>query len=124
QTWQGVRTFPEAPTVQQQQAAAASNDALRNARLQISFDGQQTVDTPLGEFFGSGFGRYKVRSLFYGIDPDPSGYFSSWWPMPYRQSATITLVNNSTTPITNGEALVTAAPAASWARDLGPNGNA
>jgi len=124
QTFAGERIFPEAPTAQQQQAVAASNDALRNARLRISFDGQQTVDSPLGEFFGSSFGRYKVRSLFYGIDPDPSGYFSSWWPMPYRQSATITLVNNSTTPITDGQALVTSAPSDSVGAALGPQGNA
>jgi len=75
QTFAGVRTFSTAPTAQQQQAVAASNDALRNARLRISFDGQQTVDSPLGEFFGSSFGRYTVRSLFTAIDPDPNGYF-------------------------------------------------
>jgi len=121
QTFAGVRTFSYAPSMQQQQTVAASSEVLRDTRLRISFDGQQTVDSPLDEFFGSSFGRYQVRSLFTAIDLDPNGYFSSWWPMPYRQSATITLVNNSTTPITGGQLLVTSALSNTWATALDPD---
>src|SRR5690625_6828602 len=35
------------------------SDLLAQVRLQISFDGELTVDAPLGEFFGSGLGWYE-----------------------------------------------------------------
>ena len=36
---------------------------LNGLRLRITFDGRQTVDSPVGEFFGSGLGERNVRSL-------------------------------------------------------------
>jgi hypothetical protein len=50
QTWQGFRTFSYPVDAQ---TAANSLAVLSGARLQISFDGQTTVDAPIGEFFGS-----------------------------------------------------------------------
>jgi hypothetical protein len=45
---------------------------LSGARLQITFDGQTTVDAPIGEFFGSGLGKYDVRTLMFSIDKQQS----------------------------------------------------
>lgn len=81
---------------------------LRGARLQISFDGRRTVDSPLGEFFGSGVAPATVRALMFA--QGPSGALSSWWPMPFRRTATVSLVNASRTRLSGGQALVSHAP--------------
>ena len=119
QTWQGTNTFSYP---QDEAAVLASNDVLQHARLRISFDGKQTVDAPLGEFFGSGLGLYKVQALMYGIDAD-TGTLSAWWPMPFRTDATIELYNGSQHAITSGDASVTSAIFEPQAAALGPAGN-
>jgi len=80
---------------------------LRGARLQISFDGRRTVDSPLGEFFGSGVAPATVRALTFA---QGAGALSAWWPMPFRRAATVSLVNASSTRLTAARALVTHAP--------------
>ncbi|MGB9184207.1 MAG: DUF2961 domain-containing protein [Solirubrobacteraceae bacterium] len=117
QTFAGVRNFCYPPSTQSQAAVLASDDVLQHARLRISFDGQQTVDAPLGQFFGSGLGLYEVRALMYGIDP-ASHTLSSWWPMPYRHDATVELYNGSQHAITSGVATLTSARSRSAADDL------
>ncbi|TWP54145.1 DUF2961 domain-containing protein [Lentzea tibetensis] len=62
-----------------------------NLRLRITFDGRTTVDSPVGEFFGSALSQAAVRSLMFAMSAD--GWHSSWWPMPYRSSAQVELVN-------------------------------
>lgn len=123
QTWEGERNFCYPPTNGDPAALAASNDVLSHVRLRISFDGTQTVDAPLGEFFGTGLGFNPVRSLMYGVDTD-THWLSAWWPMPYRDSATVTLYNGSQQTVTNGEADVTSAESADVVGQLGPNGQA
>lgn len=63
-TWQGVRAFSYSVDAQ---TLANSAAVLDGARLQIVFDGQTTVDAPIGEFFGSGLGKYDVRTLMFSI---------------------------------------------------------
>ena len=118
----GTREF--LPATDSPAAVSATDDILANARLRISFDGKQTVDVPLGQFFGSGLGKWQVRSLFDAVDGGQGGWMSSWWPMPYVHDATITLVNDSQQPISSATAQVTLAPGAQWAAELGPNGHA
>lgn len=118
QTWQGSWTFCYPPPVDDDPAVVASNEVLRDARVRISFDGQRTVDAPLGEFFGSGLGEYPVRTLMYGMDTGPDGWYSAWWPMPYRHNATVDLYNGSRHTITSGTAEVTSAPSAQPADTL------
>jgi D-arabinan exo alpha-(1,3)/(1,5)-arabinofuranosidase (non-reducing end) len=89
---------------------------LEGARLRIAFDGRTTVDAPLGEFFGSGLGEAPVRSLMFAMDPD--GWYRAWWPMPYRRSAVVELVNESDRPIDAADARVT------WARGDRTRGDA
>ncbi|MDX6235418.1 MAG: hypothetical protein QOG10_233 [Kribbellaceae bacterium] len=101
-----------------------SDATLAGLRLQISFDGRTTVDSPVGEFFGTGLGAYSVKSLMFAADPAAGGWFTSWWPMPFRESASVVLVNGSNQTVGNIEVQVTSAPDARWTTDLAPGGPA
>ncbi len=109
QTWQGQRTFDYPLGSSQLSALGKTRKLLDGLRLRISFDGETTVDSPLGEFFGSGFGLVPVRSLMFGIDPD-AHTFSAWWPMPYASHAVVQLYNGSSMPVPGVRADITAAP--------------
>ncbi|GLY91910.1 DUF2961 domain-containing protein [Actinoallomurus iriomotensis] len=100
-----------------------SDDTLDKVRLRISFDGRTTVDAPIGEFFGVGLGEQKVSSLLFAVDP-ASGWYSAWWPMPYRRSATVTLVNGTAHALSGISVELTSAPDAQWTDALAPNGPA
>ncbi|MGW5643265.1 glycoside hydrolase family 172 protein [Saccharopolyspora sp. NPDC003752] len=90
---------------------AASDEVLSTARIRITFDGQTTVDAPIGEFFGTGLGEYDVRSLMTSVDPGLDGWYTSWWPMPFAQNAVVEVVNGGGIPITGATAEVISAPA-------------
>ncbi len=119
-TFQGLRAFSYPVDA----TTAANNMAvLENARLQIVFDGQTTVDAPIGEFFGSGLGKYDVRTLLFSIDnSSPNGWYTAWWPMPFAQSAIVQIVNGSGVPIQAGKIEVTSVSNPAIASTLGPNG--
>jgi hypothetical protein len=123
QQWSGRNSITYPPTPEQEAAVRASDETLAKVRLRISFDGAQTVDAPLGEFFGSGLGEYPVKSLFFAMDTADDGWYSSWWPMPYRHNATVTLVNDSPHPLSGGSVEVTAAQDGRWAHDMAPHGS-
>jgi Protein of unknown function (DUF2961) len=57
--------------------------SISRARLTIAFDGRQTVDAPLAALLGGGG---TVRSL---LAAQGGRTALAWWPMPFRQSATI-----------------------------------
>ncbi|GAA1608354.1 hypothetical protein GCM10009804_75190 [Kribbella hippodromi] len=95
-----------------------SDAQLAGLRLKIAFDGRTTVDSPVGEFFGTGLGAYAVKSLMFAADPAPGGWFTSWWPMPYRSSATVSLINQSGAPIGDVELQLSSAPDSKWTTDL------
>jgi hypothetical protein len=99
-------------------------DALRGLRLLASFDGRQTVNAPLGEFFGSGLGRARVRALLFAMDPRAGGWATSWWPMPYGGRAVVRLRNASHSDVAAGDLRLTAARSPRWRAALGPRGNA
>jgi len=66
----------------------------RDAVLRFYWDGEESpsIETPLGDFFCNGHGlRYPVNSLM--VTVNPSGGFNSYWPMPFRKSARITIEN-------------------------------
>jgi Protein of unknown function (DUF2961) len=120
-TWQGVRNFSYPVDAQ---TVANSMAVLEGARLQILFDGQKTVDAPIGEFFGTGLGKYDVRTLMFSIDnSSPNGWYTTWWPMPFGQSAVVQIVNNSGVPIQGGKIEVTTGQSPGLASQLGPNGS-
>lgn len=97
---------------------AESQAVLNGLRLRITFDGRTTVDAAVGEFFGSGSGRYPTRSLLSSVDTVDNGAFTSWWPMPYARSANVQLVNTSGVPVTGGSLRVSSAPEQSVAGGL------
>ena len=67
---------------------------LRNLVFRIYWDGEDTpsVEVPLGDFFCNGFGaKTAVDSLM--ITVAPVGGFNSYWPMPFRKHALMTITN-------------------------------
>lgn len=93
---------------------------LIGLRLQIEFDGKTMVDSPLGEFFGAGLGANPVRSLMFAtsVAPDGSLVLSDWWPMPFAESARVSLVNSGTDPVTGIDSDVVTTPDTQWAPAL------
>jgi hypothetical protein len=72
----------------------AHPDWWRRLVLRMYWDGEETpsVETPLGDFFCSGWcRRCNVSSL--PIAVNPAGGFNSYWEMPFHKSARITLEN-------------------------------
>ncbi len=122
QSYAGSRTAAYAPTAQQQAAVLASDDVVQGVRLRITFDGQRTVDAPLGEFFGSGRQLSPVRALMDGMDP-VTKTLSSWWSMPYLQNATVELYNGSKHAVSSGVSSITSSADRQVADRLGPAGN-
>ncbi len=66
--------------------------ALRKIVLTMQFDRQQTVESPLGDFFGTAPGPNPYASLMCGIEKD--GEMWSHWHMPFRRNAVITFHNH------------------------------
>ncbi|WP_246281905.1 glycoside hydrolase family 172 protein [Fodinicola acaciae] len=55
-------------------------------------DSQPAVEVPLGDFFCNGWGQFsQVSSLPVAVNPN--GGFNSYWEMPFRRAAKITLEN-------------------------------
>jgi hypothetical protein len=66
----------------------------RQVVLRMYWDGEETpsVETPLGDFFCSGWcERANIASL--PIAVNPAGGFNSYWELPFRTSARITVEN-------------------------------
>jgi hypothetical protein len=62
--------------------------------LRIYWDGETTpsVEVPVGDFFASGWGRYaQISSLAVAVNPGSA--FNSYWVMPFRKAARITMEN-------------------------------
>jgi hypothetical protein len=68
--------------------------------IRCYWDGEETpsVEAPLGDLFCNGWGvRCNVNSL--PIAVNPAGGFNSYWEMPFRKHARITVENLSPDPI-------------------------
>src|SRR5690606_33648982 len=107
QTWQGQQTYQLPPDRSDEDEVIRSDELLQGLRLRMSFDGEQTVDAPVGEFFGSGLGEADVQSLMYAMETGEDGSYYSWWPMPFLRVATVELVNTSDHTLSSGDASVT-----------------
>ncbi|WP_144127294.1 DUF2961 domain-containing protein [Catellatospora sichuanensis] len=104
--------------------ASATPAVLAGLRLRITFDGRRTVDSPIGEFFGSGLAERQVRALMFAMDAAPGGWYSSWWPMPLRSTANVELVNSTGQAVNGVGVEVTSAPGAWWTDLLAATGDA
>jgi len=72
-------------------APGTSEQSLRALVLRMSFDGAQTVEVPLGDFFGTAPGQSPFQTLPLAISE--SHEMSSRWVMPFRQSARVQVLN-------------------------------
>jgi D-arabinan exo alpha-(1,3)/(1,5)-arabinofuranosidase (non-reducing end) len=62
--------------------------------LRMYWDGEKepSVEVPLGDFFAMGWGKYaRISSL--AVCVNPGSAFNSYWPMPFRHEARITIEN-------------------------------
>lgn len=72
--------------------ASVHPTALRGVVLRMRFDGEQTVETPLADFFGAGPSPAEYTSL--PLEIDASGRrLSSYFPMPFEREAEISFEN-------------------------------
>ena len=68
--------------------------------LRIYWDNETdpSVEVPVGDFFAMGWGEYaRVSSL--AICVNPGSAFNSYWPMPFRKKAKLTLENLDDKPV-------------------------
>jgi hypothetical protein len=69
--------------------------------LRMYWDGesQPSVEVPVGDFFANGWGKFApVASL--AVCVNPGSGFNSYWEMPFRKSARITMENLDEKPMT------------------------
>jgi hypothetical protein len=69
--------------------------------LRMYWDGETdpSVEVPVGDFFAMGWGKYaRISSL--AICVNPGSAFNSYWPMPFRKKARMTLENLDDKPMT------------------------
>jgi hypothetical protein len=88
-----VARFHAAVDATQEQIEAA----LRSLVVRMTFDGEQTVEAPLGDFFGAAPGVNPFTSLPLGVAKDGSMYCH--WIMPFQEAAEITLSNLGPSPV-------------------------
>ncbi|MDQ1087000.1 glycoside hydrolase family 172 protein [Siphonobacter sp. SORGH_AS_1065] len=66
----------------------------RYSILRFYWDGEKTpsVEVPVGDFFGMGWGEYApLNSL--AVTVNPGSAFNCYWPMPFRKKCRITMEN-------------------------------
>jgi hypothetical protein len=66
----------------------------RDLIIRMYWDGEEapSVESPVGDLFCNGFNT-RANVLALPINVNPSGGFNSYFPMPFRQHATITVEN-------------------------------
>jgi hypothetical protein len=73
----------------------------RSLIIRCYWDGekQPSVEAPVSDFFGMGFGKWKdFISMPLNMT---SGGYNSYWPMPFHRSARITVENRGKLPVSN-----------------------
>jgi hypothetical protein len=85
--------------LQMRGSGTPSDAQLDGLRLRIRYDNAPgtAVDVPVSQFFGVGHGRADYKSVPMGVKGDGSYY--SYWPMPFRNGATVELYNSTGAPI-------------------------
>lgn len=74
---------------------------LRGLAIRAWWDGQAhpSIECPLGDFFGIGFGMHKdFVSLPLQMSPQDGRGMNCWWPMPF-DAARIEIVNDNPEPV-------------------------
>jgi len=65
--------------------------ALRDIILKCTFDGEQTIWCPIGDFFGTGYELHPSETYYTKVEKD--GTMSVSWIMPYQKKCKITFEN-------------------------------
>jgi len=84
--WVTLTTFPD------------RTDPLRSIVLRMYWDGEESpsVDVPIGDFFGVGFGmRRNYSSAPLDMSPEDGKAMNCWFPMPFGRGARFEVVNES-----------------------------
>ena len=71
--------------------AANQEQALRSTVMEISFDGEKTVWTPVGDFFGIGYMPLYTSTWYTQVEK--GGLMSAFWVMPFEKECVITFHN-------------------------------
>jgi hypothetical protein len=69
--------------------------------LRMYWDDEEapSVEVPVGDFYSMGWGKYSpITSL--AVCVNPGSAFNSYWPMPFRRKAKLTLENLDSKPMT------------------------
>ncbi len=109
--WSGSLSsrYPPGSSSDEEMAAMIKNsNILKNVNLQIYFDGETTpsVDAPVGLFFGIGtINAINFQSLPVGVNKTTDQMYC-YFPMPFRNSFELKLVNNSDYDLSNVDATV------------------
>ena len=72
-------------------APGTDPQSLRTTVIEMEFDGEKTVWCPLGDFFGTGYQLRHLNTWYSAVDP--VGLLRSFWVMPFRNGATLTIHN-------------------------------
>lgn len=81
--------------------------ALRALIVAMTFDDEQTVWCPVGDFFGSGAGSNPMNNWYQTVREN--GAMISRWVMPYARSGAIVLENLGDTPVEGTLEILTSA---------------
>jgi hypothetical protein len=71
--------------------------AYRSTVLQITFDGERTVWSPIGDFFGTGYQLRPYKTFHTAALED--GSLKSFWLMPFRKEAVVEIINYGDQPV-------------------------
>jgi len=76
-------------------------DHWRSLLLRAHWDSDPApaIEVPVGDFFGQGWGKFAQLSSAM-IAVNPHGGMNSYWPMPFRSAARLTLENLAPNPAT------------------------
>jgi hypothetical protein len=86
-------------TIQHIWMTPTGNWRLSILRMYWDDEKQPSVEVPVGDFFAMGWGKYaRISSL--AVCVNPGSGFNSYWPMPFRRNARITLENLDSKPMT------------------------
>ncbi|MGD9127846.1 MAG: DUF2961 domain-containing protein [Planctomycetia bacterium] len=84
------------------------DQVLRSTVIKATFDGQQTIWCPLGDFFGCGVGLNPYKGWYRQVEKD--GTMTCRWVMPYKESCEISLDNLGKKPVS----VIARVAACSW----------
>lgn len=77
--------------------ADSIEQVLRSCVFEMSFDGEQTVWCPVGDFFGVGYKLSPFVTRYTQVESDSS--LLTYWVMPFRENCNFKIVNLGRQPV-------------------------